>query len=274
MPVPDAVELTERQKRELEYHRDHAKEHQRVLSEPFSWDVLNRPSRRWWNAYWQMYDYLIKLNLKGKRVLVVGCGFGEDALRIAKLGAEVYAFDLSPESLSLAKRRAELEGLNIHFAEMPAEEMKYESDFFDCVVARDILHHVEVPRTIAEIRRVVKNEGVFVINEIYSHSVTDRIRHSPFVEKRLYPRMQRFVYGHVKPYITEDERKLTEADLVTVLEPITVRTMEKYFNLLVTRIFPDRFTTLAKADRIALMCLKPIGRFLAGRVLFAGRISK
>ena len=97
------MELTERQKNELEYHREYAHENTAILNKPFSWAVLDNPSRRWWNAYWQMHTHLSGLNLKGKRVLVAGCGFGDDALRLAKLGADVYAFDLSPDSLSIAK---------------------------------------------------------------------------------------------------------------------------------------------------------------------------
>ena len=58
------AELTERQQRELEYHRDRAKEYQHVLLRPISWDVLQEPSRRWWNAYWQMYAYLLACNLE------------------------------------------------------------------------------------------------------------------------------------------------------------------------------------------------------------------
>ncbi len=150
------VELTERQKNELEYHRKHAKDNEAILSKPFSWDVLDRPSRRWGNAYWQMYAYLSGLNLAGKRVLVVGCGFGDDALRLAKLGAEVHAFDLSPDSLSIARSLANREGLSIAFDQMPAETLKYASDFFDCIVARDIFHHVDVPRAMSEVCRVAK----------------------------------------------------------------------------------------------------------------------
>ena len=153
------MELTERQRNELEYHREHAREKAALLNEPFSWDVLDRPARRWWNAYWQMYAHLDDLRLKGKRVLVVGCGFGDDALRLAKLGADVYAFDLSPDALLIARALANRERLAIAFDEMPAETLKYEADFFDCVVARDILHHVEIPLSLSEMCRVAKPEA-------------------------------------------------------------------------------------------------------------------
>src|SRR5215470_16283715 len=172
------MDLTDRQKSEIEYHRARRKEFEALLTTPFSWDVLDRPSRRWWNAYWQMYAHLIALDLRDKRVLVAGCGYGDDALRLAKLGAHVYAFDLSPESLSLAARLARRERLNIAFDELPAESLTYASNFFDCIVARDILHHVDIPRAMQEICRVAKSGAILVVNEVYSHSFADRIRYS------------------------------------------------------------------------------------------------
>lgn len=267
-------ELSLRQKNELEYHRKHALDNAAILDKPFSWDVLEQPSRRWWNAYWQMFAYLKELNLANKRVLIVGCGFGDDALRVAKLGADVYAFDLSPDSLSIAKALAEREGLKISFEQMPAESLIYENNFFDFVIARDILHHVDIPRTMSEIRRVSKPNALFIVNEIYSHSFTNRIRHCALVEKILYPRMQRFIYGAGKPYITEDERKLTELDVQAITVSLRPLEFKKHFYFFVTRIVPGRFETLSKIDRILLIILKPLAHLLAGRVIFSGHISE
>jgi hypothetical protein len=83
--VPVDTVLTDRQRRELEYHCDHAAEYQKILQEPFPCDVLRPSQRRWWNAYWDMYTYLLSLDLRAKRCLVVGCGFGSDALYLAKM---------------------------------------------------------------------------------------------------------------------------------------------------------------------------------------------
>ena len=268
------IELTDRQQRELDYHREHAKLHQSVLATPFSWDVLQHPGRRWWNAYWGMFEYLVQCDLKGKKVLVVGCGFGDDALRVAKLGAIVSAFDLSPDSLSIARSLATREGLAIRFEEMPAEKMSYPDNSFDYILARDILHHVDIPATMGEIVRVAKPDSIFLVNEIYSHSFTDRIRRSALVEKVLYPKMRRLIYGPGKPYITEDERKLSEADIHQILRSLQPRMFTKYFNCLVTRVIPDRFETLARLDRLLLSLLHPIGHLLAGRVMFSARVLK
>jgi ubiquinone/menaquinone biosynthesis C-methylase UbiE len=221
-----------------------------------------------------MYDYLVNCGLRDKRVLVVGCGFGDDALRLAKLGAKVSAFDLSPDSLEIAKALASREGLDILFEEMPAEKLLYENDTFDYIVSRDILHHVDIPKTMSEIVRVAKPGAIFVVNEIYSHSITDRIRHSTLVEKIVYPRMQKMIYGSGKPYITEDERKLSEFDLDQIMRQLEPRLFTKHFNFLVTRVIPDRFESLAKVDRLLLLVLRPIAHLLAGRMLFSARIAK
>jgi len=268
------TELTDRQQRELDYHREHAKQHKSILAAEFSWDVLNEPSRRWWNAYWAMYDHLLKCDLRQKSVLVVGCGFGDDALRLAKLGARVSAFDLSPDSLEIAAALAKREGLEISFEQMPAERMLYANGTFDVVLCRDILHHVDIPSTVKEIVRVSKPGATLVVNEIYSHSLTEGVRRSKFVEGFVYPKMRSLIYGPGKPYITEDERKLNERDLEEVMKPLQRVHFKKFFNFLVTRIVPDRFEGVAKLDHLALKALYPFGNLLAGRVLFAARIRE
>lgn len=94
------------------------------------------------------------------------------------------------------------------------------------------------------------------------------------VDGFLYPRMQRFIYGTSKPYITSDERKLTEIDIRRIREVLGVIEMDTYFNFLVNRIVPDRYDMLARIDRLLLVLLRPIAPLLAGRVLFSGRVVK
>jgi 2-polyprenyl-3-methyl-5-hydroxy-6-metoxy-1,4-benzoquinol methylase len=266
--------LTDRQARELDYHREYAKQKVSLLTKPFSYEVSEAQKRRWWNGYWTMYSVLRQLPLAGKKVLVVGCGLGDDALRLAKLGAHVSAFDLSPESLAIASALALREGLDIDFKQMPAERLEYESNVFDFVLACDILHHVEIPQAMAELVRVAKPHATFVINELYSHSFTDKIRRSNFVERKLYPALQSFIYRNTKPYITADERKLTEHDMKEVLRPFARVTTKKYFYLFATRLFPDNLKLLSQIDRLLLLLLHPFGSWLAARILLTGVIRK
>ena len=264
-------QLTDRQRRELEYHKAHAVSVQ-TGARSIDYEPVTSPVRRWWNAYWDSWTFLTGLNLRGQKVLVVGCGAGSDALLFAKLGANVSAFDLSPDMLAHGIRLAKQDGLSVAFAEMPAENMQYQTGTFDIVFCRDILHHVDIPATMREIVRVAKPGALLFVNEIYSHSITNVVRHSWLVEKALYPMMQRFIYKGQKPYITQDERKMTEIDVAQVKSHVGTLQHRKYFNFLVTRIVPDKFRSLNKLDRIALRLLGPLGYFCAGRIVFAGRL--
>jgi ubiquinone/menaquinone biosynthesis C-methylase UbiE len=64
--------------------------------------------------------------LAGKWVMVPGCGFGDDAIRLVKLHAEVHAFDLSPDLVDIAGQRAALMAVaGINFKIMPAAALTY-----------------------------------------------------------------------------------------------------------------------------------------------------
>lgn len=265
--------LTGRQQREIEYHRARAEQHASLLSTAVSYDVVFSPARRWWNHYWEMFTFLARQDLRDKHVLIVGCGFGEDALRLARMGAHVFAFDLSAESIALARQLAAREKLRIEFAEMPAEQLSYPDGFFDCAIARDILHHTEIPRVMAEIARVCRKDAVLVVNEVYSHSLLERLRRVRLIDRWLYPAMRGFVYQGKDPYITQDERKLTQDDVSRIAAELAEVNMRKYFGAVVGRMLPDRYPFANKLDRLMLIVLGPAARLLGGRVLIAGRLS-
>ena len=266
--------LTERQQRELDYHRDFADSNKDRLDQPFSYDVVEEGPRRWWNQYWAMYTYLLSKDLEGKNVLVIGCGFGDDAINLAKAGANVKAFDLSPESLELAEKLAEKEGLEIDFQEMVAEKLNYEDNVFDIVIARDILHHVEIPVTVAEVLRVSKPGGALCFNEVYSHSLLIKIRYSKFIDQWFYPKLQSFIYGGKKPYITDDEERLTEVEVRELLKHVEVIETKQYFNAFVSRLVPDKFPIISKIDFLFLKLLSPIAYIFGSRVLVGGTLKK
>lgn len=94
------------------------------------------------------------------------------------------------------------------------------------------------------------------------------------VEHFIYPRMRRFIYGTSTPYITKDERKLTESDIRTVCDTLAPNPSIKYFNFIVSRLLPDKWAWAARVDRCILLLLGSLGRFLAGRILVVGHNEK
>jgi ubiquinone/menaquinone biosynthesis C-methylase UbiE len=272
---PDGIPLTDRQRREIEYHRVRAEERAENVLTPVEFDVLSASKRRWWNAYWHLYKLLIGEDWRGKKVLIPGSGFGEDAVRFARMGAEVEAFDISPEAIDLARRRCAQFGYErINFAVMPSEAMSYSDNTFDAVLCRDILHHVDIPRTMAEIRRVLKPGGRIIGMELYTHGAVERlVRKNPLVEKVLYPLMQRYVYGTDRPYITEDEHKIDDVEFACIRDSMTACRLD-WFHVVIGRLLPERIDLFAKLDRGLARLIGPAGRLLAGRVVFLGTVKK
>lgn len=261
------ADLSDRQARELDYHRDRAAQHADRAAQPVSLDVLTSKKFRWWNAYWVVVREARRVDLAGKRALVIGCGFGEDAILLSRLGADVSTIDLSPESIEIARRRANrFGGRPIEFAVAPAEDLPYAGGEFDFVYLPDVLHHLDIPATMREIRRVLKPGGVLIGNEPYTHSWVQAGRDSGLA-RRLYARMIRHIYSGETPYITPDERKLTERDFRFIGETFRVA-RRQYFSLFTGRLFPINCMLCAKVDRLLLM-LPGFGHLLAGRVVFS-----
>jgi len=157
--IRSATLLTERQRREVHFHAEYAiqcaADYHRI-----DYDIVESKKRRWWNQAWSMYTALLSEPLVDKRVLAVGCGAGADCFQLAKVGALTYGCDISPEMVEIARTVASREGLDIDFRVMPAELLTYPDRYFDVVLVHDILHHVDIPRTLAELLRVAKNSGV------------------------------------------------------------------------------------------------------------------
>jgi 2-polyprenyl-3-methyl-5-hydroxy-6-metoxy-1,4-benzoquinol methylase len=267
------IALTARQQRELDYHRDHAATSAGQALQPVANDVLVSTARRPWNAYWSMYDRLLACDLAGKAVLVLGCGFGDDAIRIARLGARVSACDLSPDSLAIAELRAQAEAVEVAFAAMPAEAMTYADNSFDAVVLVDILHHVDIAATMAEVARVLKPGALVIGDELYTHSRIQRIRESAPVQRLLYPAMRSWIYGGETPYITEDEHKIDEYEFALVTARLAAFETD-WFNVLEGRLYPSRLRWASRIERAVMRPLRALAPVLAGRVVFSGRLAK
>src|SRR4051794_7813453 len=96
--------------------------------------------------------------VRPRRVLEVGCGWGELALWIGReTGAEVVAVDLSPRMVELARES----GVDARVADV--QELPFEDGAFDVAVAAWMLYHVpDLDRAVAELARVLRPRGRLV----------------------------------------------------------------------------------------------------------------
>lgn len=94
-----------------------------------------------------------------RRVLEVGCGWGELAEWVARdTGAEVVATDLSPRMVDLARERG------VHALVADVQALPFADAEFDLAIAAWMLYHVpDLARGLDEIARVLEPGGTLVV---------------------------------------------------------------------------------------------------------------
>jgi 2-polyprenyl-3-methyl-5-hydroxy-6-metoxy-1,4-benzoquinol methylase len=115
----------------------------------------------------------ILAEIKGARILDVGCGFGKLTLDVAKHSpdAKVFGIDLLDSLMEQARMNATVLGIpNVEFKTASAYALPFEDEAFETVFSFFMLHHLdEIPRGLVEIRRVLQNGGRFTAVEPTGH---------------------------------------------------------------------------------------------------------
>ena len=115
-------------------------------------------------AYQKFKDMLG--NLKGKKILDIGCGNGALSFYLARKGAKVIGIDLSPNFIEVCQKAAESSNLDLEFKSMNAQIPDFEDDLFDIVVGSRVIHHLpNIELFFKECKRILKKKGFIVFIE-------------------------------------------------------------------------------------------------------------
>jgi ubiquinone/menaquinone biosynthesis C-methylase UbiE len=97
----------------------------------------------------------------GATVLDMGCGAGHASFAAAQHAHVVVAYDIAPQMLATVAAAAKERGLdNIRTQQGAAETLPFDDASFDWVISRMSAHHWhDVPKALAEVRRVLKPGG-------------------------------------------------------------------------------------------------------------------
>jgi SAM-dependent methyltransferase len=104
--------------------------------------------------------------VRGLRVLEVGCGGGQCSIAFARQGAVAAGLDLSDEQLAFARRLAEQEGVAVRFVQGSADNLAAFADGeWDIVFSAFAFQYVgNMPRCLAECSRVLRPGGRLVFS--------------------------------------------------------------------------------------------------------------
>ncbi len=124
-------------------------------------------------------------DLRGKRVLDVGCGRGELVIQSAMRGADAWGIDYAQAAVDIAERAlASAEPAlreHVRVRQMDVKELQFDDGFFDVVFMMDVVEHLyahELSRAFEELRRTMRPGGRLVVhtspNKVFEQAVYRR----------------------------------------------------------------------------------------------------
>jgi SAM-dependent methyltransferase len=195
--------------------------------------------------------------LEGRTVLEYGCGRGIFATLLARSGARVSAFDISPASVEHTRARAELNGVEVDATVAPAEDLPYADASFERVFGTATLHHVDVERAGPELHRVLAPGGRAVFLEPMG------------INPLLKFARDRLPYARKTPRGTD--RPLTQADIEAWGAPYSEYRVQQFQLIsMVERAFgfDTQFPRLRALDRALLERVPALRRYARCAVLY------
>ena len=122
---------------------------------------------------WIVSNYRID---KGMKVLELGCGTGDmwkNREGLIKLCSKLILSDFSEGMLSTTKNNIG-ECNNVDYKVIDIQEIPFENETFDVVIANMMLYHVpDIDKGLAEVRRVLKRGGLFYCATYGEHGIIE-----------------------------------------------------------------------------------------------------
>src|SRR5262245_1374001 len=155
------------------------------------------------------YCYYLLGDVSGCHVVDYGCGSGGNSLLLANRGAQVSGVDISPDLVSLARRRMQIKGRDDGAKLMVwcRYDLTFEDQSIDVVFCIAILHHLDLRKASQEVARVLRPGGRAIFQE--------PVRNSPVV------RFVRSLIPYRQPDISPFERPLTDGELREFARPFS-----------------------------------------------------
>lgn len=123
-------------------------------------DLYNLEETHWWHkSKRELVTYFLEKYFSSKynKILDVGCGTGKNMEQLQKYG-NVWGLDNSKEAIKFCRKRG-LKNLQLS----NAEKTKFKANSFDIITLLDVLEHTDDNKTLKEMQRILKKNGILII---------------------------------------------------------------------------------------------------------------
>lgn len=174
------------------------------------------------------FRQITKLVGKGKQVLDIACG--------------------DRTLTKMLEKHNSVWGIEITDVDLQKDELPFPSDFFNVVVASEIIEHIwDCDRFLREIKSVLKVDGTLIISTPNLASLGRRLLlltgRNPYVENFLYP----YEAGHVKHFVRKDFKYLLEKNGFKVKQLLSDVIILFNNGVIYSRLFAKIFPQLGRS---------------------------
>jgi ubiquinone/menaquinone biosynthesis C-methylase UbiE len=177
--------------------------------------------------------------ISGGKVLDVATGSGNLIEALIKMLKDYDCFigiEVSGKELESARKK--FEGQHVEFLEMDAERLRFEDDSFDTVCISYSLHHLNNAGTVlAEMKRVLKPDGYFLVQESFSDGEQDEAQETHILQHHwnaeidsLLGTIHNRTYSRQKIKEVIDSLRLSKLETFESTIPITCLVCDKRFD--------------------------------------------
>ncbi|MCG1020987.1 class I SAM-dependent methyltransferase [Sutcliffiella horikoshii] len=140
---------------------------------------------------------LLEEGISGKKLLEVGCGTGQSSTFIRSLGIDITPIDNHPLMVQKANKRFAEENMELCALQMNVEQCEFKDCSFDFILSESVLSFTNTSKTLPELFRVLKDDGMLVAVEMTKKSS---------LPLKLEKNMRKF-YGMPSIWTTEEWKK-------------------------------------------------------------------
>lgn len=182
------------------------------------------------------YAFHLLDDVRGKTVVDLGCGTGENLIPLVERGARVVGMDISPDLIAIAQKRLNDANLHASVSAGDAYNTGLPDESVDVIFCAALIHHLDIKLARDEMWRILRKGGVIILKE-------------PIRFSKGYAWLRGLLPAHGD--ISDYEHPLTREELATMTEPFKV-TGTRYFRLpfvpLVLRVLPSKIDAAWKTS--------------------------